>query len=68
MKVRKILNKYDLPSIFDLLSDPPTKPEWKASVNDAVRTYWNAELTSDAKTKTSLKHLNICKIQIGKPH
>ena len=68
MKVRKILSKYDLPSIFDLLNNPPTKLEWKASVNDAIRAYWNEEIIADAKARSSLKHLNVSKIQIGKSH
>ena len=38
MFVRGILKLYSLPSIFQLLDNPPSKNEWKRLLNSAVNT------------------------------
>ena len=68
MKVRRTLNKYNLPSIYDVLTDPPGKAEWKSTVDHAVKSFWNDTLVVEATSKSSLKHLNVSKLQIGVPH
>lgn len=63
-----LLEKYDLPSIYDVLDEPPEKTAWKNLVSDAINSYWNEELRKDATNKTSLKYLNTENLEIGSPH
>ena len=53
MYVRKIL--YNLPSIFQLFNNPPSKTEWKRIMNNAVNNTIEANWDMDIKNKTSLK-------------
>ncbi|CAH1802944.1 unnamed protein product, partial [Owenia fusiformis] len=55
--IRKTLWKYDLPSIFTLLENPPPKDEWSKSVNKAVNIRCMQDLITEAKTKPTLKYL-----------
>ena len=41
--VRKLLLKYQLPSAFDLLQDPPKKDPWKKRVKLHVTEQWEKE-------------------------
>jgi hypothetical protein len=68
MKVREILNKYNLPSIYDVIKDCPVKSRWKQMVDNAVKSYWTDWLTSEAKSKSSMAYINITNLQVGKPH
>jgi len=68
MRVRELLNKYDLPSIYDLMNTPPAKDEWKKEVHGAIETYWNASIMQDAETKSSLRHLNTSNLQTDVTH
>ena len=40
IKVKKILWKYDLGSIDELISNPSPKQQWKDTVNRVVNKYW----------------------------
>ena len=56
MFVRKILGLYNLPSIFQLFNNPPSKTEWKRIMNNAVNNTIEANWDMmDIKNKTSLK-------------
>ena len=58
IQVPKILNKYNLTDPHTLLDSPPKKRAWSDEVKSAIE-YWEKELADDAKTKNSLKCLNV---------
>ena len=64
----QLLILYNLPTISELLRDPPNKPRWRRAVNRAVKGYWCTHLTAEADTKTTLYQLNTGKLKIGWPH
>ena len=55
MFVRGILKLYNLPSIFQVLNNPPSKAEWKKILNNAVNSTIEASWKQDIKDKSSLK-------------
>ena len=68
MYVRKILGLYNLPSIFELFNNPPSKNEWKRIMNNAVNSTIEANWDMDIKNKTSLKYINKDSLKVGKCH
>ena len=66
--VRGILKLYKLPSIFQLLDNLPSKPEWKRLLNSAVNTAIEESWKQDIKSKPSLKYVNIDSLKVGKSH
>ena len=68
MKTRKIMNKYDLPSAFDIIKCCPTKIQWKQMVDRAIKKYWNEKIRKEAEYKPSLQYLNTEDFQIGSVH
>lgn len=66
--VSDILNKYDLPSIYDLLESPPGKITWKTQIYSAVHDYWKNIIVSEARSKSSLKYINFTSLKFGTPH
>ncbi|MCG7892397.1 MAG: reverse transcriptase family protein, partial [Candidatus Thiodiazotropha endolucinida] len=66
--IQSILEQYELPSIFHLISNPPSKAEWKLTLNqrihESVESFWK----SDIANKTSTKYLNPNVLKIGKCH
>ena len=65
--IRDILNFYELPSIFSLLNNPPTKEEWKGMLNHKihgkVESLWQADIAS----KSSTKHVNASVLKVDMP-
>ena len=68
MYCRSLTNKYDLPSIYDLMRDPPTYSNWKHKVTEAVNNYWSTDMRTDAAGKSSLRFLNSSSFTIGQVH
>ena len=68
MFVRGILKLYSLPSIFQLLDNPPSKNEWKRLLNSAVNTTIEESWEQDIKSKSSLKYVNADSLNVGKSH
>ena len=68
VKLREVLQMYNLPSAGDLMRNPPERNEWKATVKTAVRRHWDEDLKRRAATMTSLKFLNLQTCQIGRVH
>ena len=66
--VRGILELYKLPSIFQLLDNPPSKPECKRLLNSAVNTAIEESWEQDIKSKPSLKYVNTDSLKVGKSH
>ena len=67
-RVKALLCKYDLPSIYTLLSRVPSKRIWKQLVSNAVDTYWLTDLCEKAKYKSTLNYLNIQGCTFGRSH
>ena len=68
MTIRKILQKYDLPSAYDLLENTPGKDQWKAMVKKATNDSYRKEIGEEIKNKTSLKHLALQENPLDEPH
>ena len=68
MFVRGILKLYSLPSIFQLLDNPPSKNEWKRLLNSAVNTAIEESWKQDIKSKSSLKYVNPDSLKVRKSH
>lgn len=66
--IKHLLNKYNLPSAYELLNDPPKKAEWKAEVTDAISRFHDEESRNEALTKSSLKYLNTNILSTGVAH
>ena len=68
MFVRSILDLYNLPSIFQLLTDTPSKNEWKRTMNKAINEAIESGWEGDIRSKTSLKYINTDTLKVGKCH
>ena len=68
MKIHSILDKYNLPSAYGILLNPPTKQEWKKLVMKSFTQYWEKQWQNEHSTKTSLKYLNIKSCKMGAAH
>jgi hypothetical protein len=66
--IRIALAKYKLPTIYELLDNPPDSEKWKSAVKSATQRFWTAHLVDEAKKKSSLKYLNIDSCRVGTPH
>ena len=66
--VRKTLWKYDLPSPYYLVEDPPIKRAWKNTTKAAVNKYWTEVLASKASNQISLRNANLESCKIGVTH
>ena len=66
--IRKILQKYDLPSAYDLIESTPGKEEWKAMVKKATNISYRMEVFEELKNKTSLKYLALQENPLDEPH
>ncbi|KAK3088432.1 hypothetical protein FSP39_019152 [Pinctada imbricata] len=66
--IKKLLIKYDLPDINDVLKQPPTKYTWNKLVNRKVNDYWKTKIMSSAGSYSSLRHLDPSSYKPGKIH
>ena len=66
--VKEIFMKYSLPDPFEMLSNPPTKLNWKTVVNKHVNGYWEENIKSSARLYSSLSFLNCKNFKCGKRH
>ena len=66
--VWKILHMYNLPSVLQLLSNPPSKNEWKMVMNTAVNRSIEEGWKQDVK-KQVLPQVYLCKLlKVGRTH
>ena len=56
---------YNLPSIFQLLSNPPSKYEWKRVMNTAVNRAIEEIWQQDIKSKSSFKYINVNSLKVS---
>ena len=66
--VAKILAKYNLPSIYDLLENPVQKSKWRETVKSVVSERWKSEIQKEGVEKSSLRYMNFEDFKVGKPH
>ena len=66
--VAKILTKYNLPSIYDLLEHPVPKLKWRETVKSVVKEHWKSEIKKEGVQKSSLRFMNLEDLTIGRPH
>ena len=68
--VRKILVKYNLPSCWDLLDNPPPpkKENWRRMVNKQVNEHWVSLIKQTAELYSSLKYLCADEYWPGRRH
>ena len=68
VSVKKLLWKYELGEIEDLLSDPPTKLKWKLLVSKTLNCYWKKHFTDQLDLYKTLKDINLQEYKPGKLH
>ena len=68
MFVREILHMYNLPSVFQLLSNPPSKNEWKRVMTIAVNKVAEEGWQQDVKSKAFLKYINENSLKVGRTY
>ena len=59
---------YDLPTIYQLLQQPPAKLEWKRIVRSAMDRQWEQRMKDDAREMVTVKYLNLDSCRPGKLH
>ncbi|KAK3102011.1 hypothetical protein FSP39_008101 [Pinctada imbricata] len=64
----KILEKYDLPKIHDLLRTPIAKGVWKKQLTESIINFWKHDILEKAKEKSSLKNLDLKDFKVGNIH
>ncbi len=64
----RLLHHYDLPSLQQLIDDPPRKSRWKDMVDRAVLSYWTEYVRDTAQGLPTLCHLNTDDIDLKNPH
>ena len=66
--VKKILEKYDFPSIYDLLNDPPVKTLWNFKIKKTIVNFWIEKIIMESEERVSLKYLNRSNYRKGIVH
>ena len=66
--VRKLLQKFNLPSAFELLITTPTKDKWKAIVKEAVKNFYLDILVKEAMLQSSAKYINFNTCRLTAAH
>ena len=67
-KARRLLQYYNLPTMYTLMEQPPTIGEWKRMLKSAVEKEVLRMWRDDISSKSSLKYLDPDLIKIGEPH
>ena len=66
--IQGILSHYELPSVFELLSNPPSREVWKRLLNCNVYDMVEAAWKADIESKSSTKYLNPLVLNVGSSH
>jgi hypothetical protein len=62
------LDFYELPSIFDLIENIPSKLVWKTHIKEKLKKYWKLQVIEGSKDKSSLKHLDVKSLEVNTVH
>ncbi|VDI73763.1 Hypothetical predicted protein [Mytilus galloprovincialis] len=57
--IRIILQKYNLPTAFEIMNNPPSKTLWKKQIDSAINKFWEESWRDEIEQKKSLKYLNL---------
>ena len=68
IKIQETFFQYELPSAHDLIENPPEKLAWKCQVKLQIRKYWEKSIVKEARSKSTLRYLNLENFQIGRVH
>ena len=66
--VRCLLQKYELPTAYEIMECPPSKIKWKTILNNAFNDHWGNKWTTEKDEKSSLKYLTLKKDAASHPH
>ena len=66
--ISQVLEKYDLPTVSQLLTLNISKLQWKTTYNKAIEQFWTRQCINDIKTKKTLRFLNIKTLRSGITH
>ena len=58
-RIRKTLQKYNLPSPEEILKNPPKKQQWKNAMQKAINSFWYDKWTNEKQIKSTLEYLEI---------
>jgi hypothetical protein len=58
-RIRKTLQKYNLPSPEEILENPPKKQQWKNAMKKAINSFWYDKWTNEKQIKSTLEYLEI---------
>ena len=67
-EVAEILQKYNLPTLCQLVTGNQSKLQWKHICTRAINSFWTDHLNSEIKTKKTLKFLPVKNLRIGSTH
>jgi hypothetical protein len=67
-RIRKTLQKYNLPSPEEILEHPPKKQQWKNAMKKDINSFWYDKWTNEKQIKSTLEYLEIQQNPIGTPH
>jgi hypothetical protein len=67
-RAQALLTDYNLPSILDILRDPPKKHRWNRLTRKAVTEVWENRLKEQARIITSLSHLVVDNCHLEQTH
>ena len=66
--IKKILQTYELPTIVELIDNPPRKSDWRKTVKETINEAWTEALQDEAEKKSTLEFLNIGACKLGQLH
>jgi hypothetical protein len=66
--VQRLLLHYKLPSIIEILENPPGKTHWSSLVRNTVISYWEGQLKDEANQMSSLHHLSLDNCTLRRVH
>jgi hypothetical protein len=52
-RIRKTLQKYNLPSPEEILENPPKKQQWKNTMKKAINSFWYDKWTNEKQIKST---------------
>ena len=58
-RIRKTLQKYNLPSPEEILENPPKRQQWKNEMKKAINSFWYDKWTNEKQIKSTLEYLEI---------
>ena len=66
--IQLILAHYGLPSIYELLNNPPAQEAWKCTIKHKIHEVVEASWKSDIENKSCTKYLNANVLNVGSSH